>query len=140
LKAISFNQEIFPGGGSALGAHRQKAQDLFSVAGCLVAAAGSNKKGRRARRAPAPNFEPLKRDPDAVAPIAAAVMPFAPMMLAIGVPVAMEVPVIGMIFESYTWRTDVRFGMPAVTVAITDDIGIGGHGTEGQCRGTDARG
>src|SRR5437879_223496 len=62
-------------------------------------------------------------DPDAAAVIAAALMVVAPVTVTIPLPVAMEIPVVGVIIEPDARGVIARFGVPAVALAIADDIG-----------------
>jgi hypothetical protein len=66
----------------------------------------------------------LESDPHAVAPIAMALVRFAPMVLAITIPMSVEIPVIGMIFEGETGHRYMRFGVPAVAFVVARNIGL----------------
>ena len=52
------------------------------------------------------------------------------MMLAIGVPMAVEIPIVGVIVEGHPGHTHMRFGMPAVAFMIAGDIGAGAQGAD----------
>jgi hypothetical protein len=70
----------------------------------------------------------LERDPDAVTPITAAVVVFAPVVFVIGVPIAMEIPIIRMVLDAdITAVMIAMIGMPAVACVIADHVS--GSGT-----------
>src|SRR3954463_8337134 len=80
---------------------------------------------------------PLEGDPDAVAPIAAAFMIGAPTpaIVTVVAPVAMEVPVIRVIFEGDSRPVIAGIDMPAIAFAIAGHIGNSGDGKRHQGAG-----
>lgn len=65
----------------------------------------------------------LQRDPDTAAPIAATFVVSAPVVVAIGIPMAVEIPIIGVPVEADARCGIARIGMPAIAFAIACDIG-----------------
>ena len=72
-------------------------------------------------------YEPrkLQRDPDTAAPIAATFVRFAPVVVAVGIPMAVEIPVIGVPVEGDARSGIARLGVPAIAIVITYDISAG---------------
>src|SRR6185295_529698 len=88
----------------------------------------------RASRPPSPSFTTsLERDPNTVAPIAAAVPVAAPMAIAVVIPVMMTVPIV--IVEAHTqtkWEPIAVVRAPAIAVSVADDVGGGARRRGGQ--------
>ena len=65
----------------------------------------------------------LERDPDAAAPVAAALMIFPPMVFTVTIPMAVEVPVVRVIVERHARDRHAGLGVPAVAFTIAGHIG-----------------
>jgi hypothetical protein len=78
-------------------------------------------------------------DPDAAAIVAAAFVRIpivvALAVIAVGVPVTMEIPVIRMIIETHAGRAVAVFGVPAIAIAVSGEIGRGRRDQGGQRTG-----
>ena len=77
----------------------------------------------RAARAAAHVFIDLQRDPNPAAIVATAFMVFAPVVVTVGIPMAVEVPIVGVKIEANSRCVVVAVRMPAITIVITCDIG-----------------
>lgn len=65
-----------------------------------------------------------ERDPDSVAPIAAALVMAPPVVIVVVVPIAMEIPAVGVNLDlDAVLVVIVPVGVPAIALVIADDFG-----------------
>lgn len=111
--------------------------DRFRVGGTRPFAAKNGPRTARAifRAALGRN---LQRDPDAAFVIAATFMIVAKVAVP-AIPALMEIPVVGVIAEGCAGNLNPAFGVPAITLVIARNVGVGdirrcGYASESQKR------
>jgi hypothetical protein len=90
------------------------------------AAAGwrSKKKGGpKAAQFTTDGLRRSERDPDAAFVVTAAFMIVAIVMVFVGIPFLVKIPVVGVIIETDARRVNTAFGMPAITIVVAGKIG-----------------
>ena len=74
----------------------------------------------------------LQRHPDAAAPIAPSGVVVMP--VAVGVPMLMEIPIVGVKIEGHAGSAKPAVGVPAIAFMVAGNIGAGADGAGGEPR------